>query len=220
MLTIRNLLGFPLDATCLIHETPRGCEITFECRGGARGTPQARNLDYTAGLESVLQRLAMARCVVTDAFLDTRLTKRLGLGREQARLNMPTFPYPVCLTPSVDLLSLRNEMCAHRDLLVAEQTPKVLATIRSVSQWSSSGRGIGRWVTCQALLKVLLQAMPAQITLHRQLSHRHRIRVAGCLLGTGRPLRSVLWRWLHFFFAGSGKLSRTSPCGSRATCIA
>ena len=112
MITIHDRHGKPLDAMCSVAGTPTGCKITFECRGGTRGTSNARNLEYMEGLDAVLHRLASFQAVLTDAFVDTKTTARLGLSHENRRLNMPGFPFPVVLSLGVDLVRLRNELCA------------------------------------------------------------------------------------------------------------
>jgi hypothetical protein len=112
MITIHDRHGTPLDARCSVVGTPTGCRITFECRGGTKGTSNARNLEYMDGLDAVLGRLASLKAVLVDAFLDTKITNRLGLSHEDRRLNMPGFAFPVILSPGVDLIRLRNELCA------------------------------------------------------------------------------------------------------------
>jgi len=112
MITIHDRHGKPLDAMCSVAGTPTGCQITFECRGGTKGTSNARNLEYMDGLDAVLRRLVSLQAVLVDAFLDTKTTTRLGLSHEDRRLNMPGFAFPVFLSPTVDLVRLRNELCA------------------------------------------------------------------------------------------------------------
>ncbi len=112
MITIHDRHGKPLDAMCSVAGTPTGCEITFECRGGTKGTSNARNLEYMDGLDAVLRRLASLQAVLVDAFLDTRTTTRLGLSLEERRLNMQDFAFPLVLSPGLDLVRLRNELCA------------------------------------------------------------------------------------------------------------
>ncbi len=112
MITIHDLHGKPLDAMCSFAGTPTGCEITFECRGGTKGTSNARNLEYMDGIDAVLRRLASLHAVLVDAFLDTRTTTRLGLSHEDCRLNMTGLAFPVVLSSAVDLVRLRKELCA------------------------------------------------------------------------------------------------------------
>lgn len=112
MITINDCHGKPLDAMCSVAGTTTGCEITFECRGGTKGTSNARNLEYMDGLDAVLRRLASLQAVLVNAFLDTKTTTRLGLSLEDRRLNMPGFAFPVFLSPGLDLVRLRNELCA------------------------------------------------------------------------------------------------------------
>jgi hypothetical protein len=112
MITIHDRHGKPLNAMCSVAGTPTGCEITFECRGGTKGTSNARNLEYMDGLDAVLRRLASLQAVLVDAFLDTKTTTRLGLSLEDRRLIMPAFAFPVVLSHGLDLVRLRNELCA------------------------------------------------------------------------------------------------------------
>lgn len=112
VLRIHNLSGRPLDATCVVVPHIAGCTITFECRGGAKGNPSARNWEYMEGVLSVLHRLAAVGAVLLDAYLDTKATARLGLDHDARCLRMRAFEYPLQLSRDLDLVALRRELCA------------------------------------------------------------------------------------------------------------
>ncbi|MGN7752957.1 hypothetical protein [Sinorhizobium sp. 22678] len=69
--------GAPLDA----HLELEGVEFVFHSRGGKRGQPGARNLDYGPALRLLLQRIANAGLRLDGAWIDS--DEVLHLPREQ-----------------------------------------------------------------------------------------------------------------------------------------
>jgi 5-methylcytosine-specific restriction protein A len=69
--------GAPLDA----HLDIEGREFVFHSRGGKRGQPGARNMDYGPALRLLLRRIAEAGATVTDVWLDS--DEVLHLPRDQ-----------------------------------------------------------------------------------------------------------------------------------------
>lgn len=69
--------GAPLDA----HLDIEGTELVFHSRGGKRGAPGARNLDYGPALRLLLHRLAGGGRVVSSAWIDS--DEVLALDRTQ-----------------------------------------------------------------------------------------------------------------------------------------
>ena len=65
--------GHPLDA----HLDIDGFEIVYHSRGGTRGAPSARNLDYGVALRLVLERAAAAGHVLRGVWVDSDEVLRL-----------------------------------------------------------------------------------------------------------------------------------------------
>ncbi|RUV30114.1 MULTISPECIES: hypothetical protein [unclassified Mesorhizobium] len=65
--------GEPLDA----HVDVEGAELVFHSRGGKRGAPGARNLDYGPALRILLKRIARSGHVVEGAWIDSDEVRHL-----------------------------------------------------------------------------------------------------------------------------------------------
>ena len=72
--TILDDSGESLDAHFRVEEADAHglFLVVFASSGGARSNPRARNLEYVAGLDQILIRLADRRAVITEAFVDSR----------------------------------------------------------------------------------------------------------------------------------------------------
>jgi hypothetical protein len=71
--------GEPLDA----HLDIEGDEVVFHSRGGIRGQPSARNMDYGPGLRLLLRRLRSAGNGLEGVWLDSDDVRHLDLDRRQ-----------------------------------------------------------------------------------------------------------------------------------------
>ncbi len=97
---LASLNGDVLDATFSVEPMASGKKLVFESRG------PNRNLDYTEGMHTLLERLSALDTVLVDAYLDTRETQRQKLTQAQRRLDLPdgaTYPHPLGRT-AVDAL--------------------------------------------------------------------------------------------------------------------
>ncbi len=72
--------GRELDATFVV-ETTGGVptSIVIESAGGTAGSKDARNTDYVAGFDVVLERLRTIGARLADAYIDTRSTVNLSV---------------------------------------------------------------------------------------------------------------------------------------------
>jgi superfamily II DNA or RNA helicase len=100
----RRADGTVVDATFRVEMLGGHPSIVFESRGGTRGTKQAQNTEYAEGLRLILERLAAAGFVLTDAALDTRETRDAPI--EARRLDIGQ-PFPVTI---VDAEALRRAL--------------------------------------------------------------------------------------------------------------
>ena len=215
MITIHDRNGNPLDAMCSVAGTPTGCQITFECRGGTKGAPNARNLEYMGGVDVVLRRLASLQAILVDAFLDTKTTTRLGLSPEDRRLNMPGFAFPVILSPELDLVQLRNELCAAQRPIGRTADAKGAGNntkrFSIVCEWGRGGapvdvsalalgEGFSNWDTHDQSLRMRSPAMQGRglSTPEKHAVERHAMQVAAVFLSREWP--SVT------------DISKTEPC--------
>jgi hypothetical protein len=73
--------GTELDAHFYVDWDDIRNSVVFESRGGKKGTPHAKNVDYAEGLRLVLERLGRRRFVMQGVLLDTRETAHLGWER-------------------------------------------------------------------------------------------------------------------------------------------
>lgn len=68
------------------------------------------NRDYLPGLELVLMRLASLDASLTDAWVDSQYTRRLGLSRDACRLPIRGRRYPVRLREVEDMTQFRKDL--------------------------------------------------------------------------------------------------------------
>jgi hypothetical protein len=104
---VRDDLGRELDATFSVEQHEGYLALVIESKGGARGSPEARNVDYNEGLELLLRRLGAAGAQLVDALLDTAHTAHLAV--EKRRLLPDGYAYPVDLA-STDAAQLRRSL--------------------------------------------------------------------------------------------------------------
>ena len=108
LLTVHDKLGLPVKALFSVEIENDELSLVVESRGGSSGSPNERNPQYNLGVDLILNRLAEYNCVLEDAVIDTKKTKRMGLSRNERRL--ATVGFPIDLS-SVDLKSLRLKLC-------------------------------------------------------------------------------------------------------------
>lgn len=63
--------GNPVDASFRVENENDGFSLFYASRGGTKGTPGARNIEYHVGLAILLQRLKGLDATVTDILLDS-----------------------------------------------------------------------------------------------------------------------------------------------------
>lgn len=104
-----SLGGQPIDAEFQV-ESGNGypTSVVIESAGGTRGSDSARNVDYVAGFDLLLERLHSTGARVLDIYLDTGRTKDLPLA--DRRLNAAGSSYPLLLDQVGDLKALRIEL--------------------------------------------------------------------------------------------------------------
>ena len=95
--------GAELDATFSVELQPDGNpSIVFESRSGRAGQGAGRNTAYRRGLQLILEGLAVAGFTINTVFLDTTVTRRMGLTEDERRI--PILPYTYPITPATGVL--------------------------------------------------------------------------------------------------------------------
>ncbi len=87
--------GVALEASFGVESIDGQLTIIFESKGGARGTPDARNPDYQEGFELLLKRLKDRGARILDATVESREAQRLPI--EERRLNIEGKSYPISI---------------------------------------------------------------------------------------------------------------------------
>ena len=87
--------GRALDARFTVELVDGQATVVVESRGGARGTPAARNIDYATGLELLLARLAAMHASVANATVDSAAVRNLPTSQRVLRLD--EHPYPISI---------------------------------------------------------------------------------------------------------------------------
>lgn len=101
--------GEEIDATFVVDGdlgVPTG--VVINSSGGTKGTESARNLDYVAGFDLVLERLRALRATVLDVHIDTTRTRDLKLA--DRRLTPGSLTYPIDLSEITDLSATRQSL--------------------------------------------------------------------------------------------------------------
>jgi len=115
--------GTEIDATFVV-ETTGGTptSIVIESAGGTAGAKDARNIEYVAGFDVVLERLSLIGVKLADAYIDTRSTVNLSVA--DRRLDPGgELRYPVDLGTVSDLKDLRSSLL--RSMSKAGRAPGV-----------------------------------------------------------------------------------------------
>lgn len=114
-----DLDGAPIDASFSVEAIDGGFAILFASRGGTKGTPEARNIEYHVGLTILLRRLKSLDATMTDILLDSAAARRRPL--TERRLSLPIkFSLPVALGGIEDPDVFRRVLSdAQKDVLVA-----------------------------------------------------------------------------------------------------
>lgn len=102
--------GIEIDATFVV-ETTGGAptSVVIESAGGAKGSKDARNIDYVTGLDVVLERMRAIGVGLADAYIDTRLTANLSVA--DRRLNPGDgLRYPVDLSTVDNVEDVRRSL--------------------------------------------------------------------------------------------------------------
>jgi putative restriction endonuclease len=89
--------GQPINSRCSIDRAGVGWNIILESRGGARGSSNERNTDYSRGLALIVRRLAAVNALITDARVESERLIGRGLSESDRRLNSELLVYPLAL---------------------------------------------------------------------------------------------------------------------------
>ena len=102
--------GSQIDATFVV-ETTGGIptSIVIESAGGKAGSKGARNTDYVAGFDVVLERLRTIGAQLADAYIDTRSTANLSVADRRLEPG-DGVRYPLDLTAVEDLAAVRRSL--------------------------------------------------------------------------------------------------------------
>lgn len=98
---VQNDAGDALDARFSLERHEGGFAVVMESAGGTRGTPQARNSDYAAGLEVLLRRLASMGAVLERVEL-------ASTNADGQQLEVKGYELPLALESVSDSLTLRR----------------------------------------------------------------------------------------------------------------
>lgn len=99
---VRDTVGAELDARFVV-ESRAGVPIAvfIESAGGTSGSGAARNVDYVAGFDILLDRMRTLDLTIEDAYIDTSTTvgmpipdRRLDVGDGRALLGAPLYHRP------------------------------------------------------------------------------------------------------------------------------
>lgn len=96
--------GGRLDAECELHRLGGAFTVTLLSRGGAKGSADARNPDYTTALRVLLSRSAAAGMKLDAVILDTTETRHLPVSD---RLLLPDTPVELAMESEMDSLVSR-----------------------------------------------------------------------------------------------------------------
>jgi Domain of unknown function (DUF3883) len=100
--------GSVLDSEFTVEPYDGGPTLVLESRSG-----RARNRDYYQALELLLHRLKALNAIITDAIVDSTVSR--GLEFERRRLHVRGRAYPIRLEGEEDLGDLRIAICAAQE---------------------------------------------------------------------------------------------------------
>jgi len=111
--------GNPVDASFRLENENDGFAMFYASRGGTKGTPGARNIEYHVGLALLIERLKNMDATITDILLDSAATRLRPA--EERRLNLAGgIHYPVALSTIADPGAFRRLISdAQKDVLTA-----------------------------------------------------------------------------------------------------
>jgi hypothetical protein len=95
-----------LDAHFCVETLGQRAAVIYRSRGGAKGSEDERNSDYTPGLDTLLERAKSLKLVLADALLDTVKSKQLSL--QERRLNLEGAQLPLPLEAITDTATVRR----------------------------------------------------------------------------------------------------------------
>ncbi len=100
--------------------------LLFDSAGGAPKKPGgvSRNADYDDALELIFRRLAQLGAVLGDAYVDSRDTKAKNLTREECRLDLPYWDFPIALAAIDDFLVFRIKFQEAQKVIGQEENTK------------------------------------------------------------------------------------------------
>lgn len=85
-MAVRDAEGNELDAHFCVEAIGNRLALVYRSRGGTKGSKGAQNVDYTAGLDAVLQRARAAGLVLADALLDSQPARQSPWAQRRLRL--------------------------------------------------------------------------------------------------------------------------------------
>lgn len=99
-------VGAALDADFHVEADGEYFALIMESSSGASGSRQGRNRQYNEALRLLLTRLGSMDVTMTDALVDSRRTKQMGLPEQERRL----VQVPIRLAEVPDMEALRRQM--------------------------------------------------------------------------------------------------------------
>ncbi len=131
--------GAPIDATFIVESragTPTA--VIFQSAGGTKGSPEARNTDYLAGLDLLLQRLAELGATIEDALVDSTVTRDLSVS--DRRLDPgDQVSYPLSPSEITDAVRLRRSLLGSMARVGRDPTSKGGGNQRKALRFVVSG---------------------------------------------------------------------------------
>lgn len=96
---IHDDTGAEIDATFSVEIQQDGSpSIVFESRSGRAGQGAGRNTDYKRGLRLILDRLLVSGFTINAIFLDTTVTRGMGMTEDERRIPIDPHSYPILPT--------------------------------------------------------------------------------------------------------------------------
>ena len=137
--TISAADGTPIDATFIVEgRAGRPTAVIFQSAGGTKGSPAARNTDYLAGLDLLLQRLAELGATIEDALVDSTVTRDLSVS--DRRLDPgDQVSYPLSPAEIADVVRLRKSLLGSMARVGREPTSKGGGNQRKALRFVLSG---------------------------------------------------------------------------------
>lgn len=100
----------PLDATFALESRDgRATAVVLQSAGGTRGSTTARNVDYLAGLDLLLERIVAAGITIEDALVDSSATQTLTIADRRLAPG-EKLSYPISPAEVGDIVALRKSL--------------------------------------------------------------------------------------------------------------